>query len=153
MRSTVEGESALLKDVSPPPRSGTIRKARRLRKSMSLPEVLLWNQLRTRPGGLKFRRQHGSGDYVLDFYCADARLCVEVDGQSHDMGDRPAQDARRDAWFADAGIETLRLPASEVLQDAAAAAEAVALHARERLPVHHPLRGRSPSPSKLGEDL
>jgi very-short-patch-repair endonuclease len=143
----------LLKDVAPPPNSGTIRKARSLQKQMSLPEVLLWRELRARPCGLKFRRQHGSGDYVLDFYCIDARLCIEVDGQVHNMGKHPEHDAGRDSWFNEVGIETLRLPAVEVLRDAVAAAEGVALYARERLPLHHPLRVRSPSPSKLEEDV
>ncbi|WP_427964343.1 endonuclease domain-containing protein [Altererythrobacter sp.] len=120
---------------------------------MSLPEALLWRELRKRPGGLKFRRQHPSGQYVLDFYCSDARLVLEIDGEAHEMGDRPAHDAARDAWFREAGIETLRLPASQVLQDAVATAESAALYARERLPLHHPLRGRSPSPNKFGEDV
>ena len=55
--------------------------ARRLRKEMSLPEVLLWQDLRKRPDGAKFRRQHPAGMYVLDFYCSDARLAIEVDGR------------------------------------------------------------------------
>ncbi len=48
---------------------------------MSLPEVLLWQVLRTRPSDLKFRRQHPSGAYVADFYCHEARLVIEVDGE------------------------------------------------------------------------
>jgi hypothetical protein len=48
---------------------------------MSLPEGLLWRELRKRPSGLKFRRQHPAGIYVLDFYCAAARLAIEVDGR------------------------------------------------------------------------
>jgi hypothetical protein len=44
---------------------------------MSLPEVLLWQQLRTRPGGFKFRYQHPFGPYTLDFYCRQAALAVE----------------------------------------------------------------------------
>jgi very-short-patch-repair endonuclease len=142
----------MLKDIAPPPKTGTVRKARRLRKAMSMPEVLLWQQLRKRPGGLKFRRQHPSGSYVLDFYCSDARLAIEIDGKAHDRLDRPSRDAARDGWFEAAGIATLRLPASEVLSDAIAIADAIARHATARLPLHHPLRGRSPSPSELGED-
>ena len=107
----------MLKDVAPKPQSGTVKRARKLRGEMSLPEGLLWRALRARPGGLKFRRQHPSGVYVLDFYCADARLAVEIDGEGHGMGDRPARDAVRDAWFARAGIATVRIPAREVLND------------------------------------
>jgi very-short-patch-repair endonuclease len=142
----------MLKDLSPQPKTGTVRKARKLRKAMSLPEVLLWEQLRTRPHGLKFRRQHPSGSYVLDFFCSDARLAVEIDGEAHNRGDQPQRDKARDEWFARAGISTLRVPASDVLADAMAAAEAIAAYAATHLPLHHPLRGRSPSPNKFGED-
>ncbi|WP_347233084.1 endonuclease domain-containing protein [Sphingomonas glacialis] len=62
---------------------------------MSLPEVLLWQVLRTRPDGHRFRRQAPAGDYVLDFYCAPARLAIEVDGEAHSRGDRPARDGAR----------------------------------------------------------
>ncbi|WP_366852839.1 DUF559 domain-containing protein [Phenylobacterium sp.] len=56
-------------------------RVRQLRRRMSLPEVILWTALRGRePGRPVFRRQHPIGPYVLDFYCAKARLCVEVDG-------------------------------------------------------------------------
>jgi len=52
----------------------TIKRARKLRKAMSLPEAMLWRELRLRPFELKFRRQHATGRFVLDFYCSDARL-------------------------------------------------------------------------------
>ena len=142
----------MLKDVSPQPRTGTVGKARKLRKALSLPEVLLWEQLRKRPAGLKFRRQHPSGPYVLDFFCSDARLAIEIDGEAHGRGDQPQRDITRDGWFARAGIETLRIPARVVLSDAVAAADEIAEYALTKLPLHHPLRGRSPSPNKLGED-
>jgi very-short-patch-repair endonuclease len=50
------------------------------------------------------------GPYVLDFYCAKARLAIELDGMSHDMGDRPQRDLRRDAWLQARGITVLRIP-------------------------------------------
>ncbi len=95
----------------------SIGRARQLRKAMSLPEVLLWQQLQLRPAGMKFRRQHASAGYVADFYCHEARLVVEVDGRGHAMGDAPVHDLARDAWFADRGIATLRLSAERVLTD------------------------------------
>ena len=52
----------------------TMKRARKLRSEMSLPEGLLWRELRKRSGGFKFRRQHPAGIYVLDFYCAAVRL-------------------------------------------------------------------------------
>jgi very-short-patch-repair endonuclease len=84
---------------------------------MSLPEILLWQALRTRPGGFKFRHQHPAGPYSLDFYCMSAGLAIEVDGIAHDMGANPQRDIRRDAWLAEQGIRTLRIAAAEVLDD------------------------------------
>jgi very-short-patch-repair endonuclease len=95
----------------------TVARARQLRRKMSLPEVLLWTALRARPGGHRFRKQHSAGPYSLDFYCASAALCIEVDGKAHDMGDNPQRDERRDAWLADLGVHTIRIPAEEVLRD------------------------------------
>ena len=83
---------------------------------MSLPEVLLWNLLRKSPDDVHFRRQEGMGDYVLDFYCAKAKVCIEVDGIAHDMGDRPVRDAIRDGWLTEQGIAVLRIPAEDVLK-------------------------------------
>jgi len=83
---------------------------------MSLPEVLLWQQLRRRKlNGLSFRRQHPIGPYILDFYCAIARLAVEIDGLGHEG--RVAYDTRRDSWLADRGIRVLRIPAANILRD------------------------------------
>jgi very-short-patch-repair endonuclease len=61
-----------------------------------------------------FRRQHPIGSYVIDFYCAKARLAVEIDGMSHDLGDRPERDIRRDAWLEAQGLTVLRIAASEL---------------------------------------
>jgi very-short-patch-repair endonuclease len=51
---------------------------------------------------------------VLDFYCAKARLAVEIDGMSHDTADRPERDARKDAWLRKRGITVTRIPAVDV---------------------------------------
>ena len=92
-------------------------RARELRGRMSLPEVLLWIALRKRQAdGLRFRRQHPIGPYILDFYCEEAKFAVEVDGEAHGCGDNPRRDARRDAWVGEQGVHTFRLPASEVLR-------------------------------------
>ena len=76
---------------------------------MSLPEVLIWQRIR----GNGFRRQHGLGPFILDFYRARDRLCIEIDGQQHDL----AYDARRNAWLAHRGIRTVRIAALSVLDD------------------------------------
>jgi very-short-patch-repair endonuclease len=91
--------------------------AAELRRTMTLPELVLWRALQTRPGGLRFRRQHPAGRYVLDFFCPRARLAMEVDGEAHGRGDRPARDETRDDWVAAQGVRTLRIPARAVLTD------------------------------------
>jgi very-short-patch-repair endonuclease len=106
-------------------RSGDLSKARALRQEMSLPEVLLWNLLRKSPDGVHFRRQERHGKYVLDFYCAKAKVCIEIDGIAHDMGDRPERDELRDAWLHEKGIEVLRIPATDVLKSPEDVAEAL----------------------------
>jgi very-short-patch-repair endonuclease len=136
----------MLKDIAPKSAPGGVTRARKLRKEMSLPEVLLWQALRTRPDGLKFRKQHPSGAYTLDFYCGDARLAIEVDGEAHSRGDRPVRDAARDAWFERHGIATLRVPASAVLRDLEAVIRQIVETARARLPLHHPAAPGGPPP-------
>ncbi|MBX9815068.1 MAG: hypothetical protein A4S12_08325 [Proteobacteria bacterium SG_bin5] len=100
---------------------------------MTLPELLLWRELRRQSSGFKFRRQHPAGPYTADFYCHEARLIVEVDGQAHGRGDRPAKDSARDAWFDARRFAVLRLPATAVLRDLEAAHALVIQTARERI--------------------
>jgi very-short-patch-repair endonuclease len=93
----------------------TVARARQLRRQLSPPEARLWNRLRARiPGLPAFRRQHPMGPYVLDFYCAKARLAIEIDGIAHEMGDRPQRDLRRLSWLEAQGITVVRIPASEL---------------------------------------
>ena len=98
----------------------TFDRARRLRGEMTLPEVVLWQALRKgRLARLRFRRQHPIGPYILDFYCAHARLAVEVDGFAHDTVAQARHDERREAWLAAQGITVLRVRAADVLRDEA----------------------------------
>ena len=84
---------------------------------MTPPEVRLWVQLRRQTQGLRFRRQHPVGPFVLDFYCDSAKLAVEVDGQQHWIGDAQLRDIERDEWLGARGIRVLRLSARLVFQD------------------------------------
>ena len=92
-------------------------KARKLRRSMTLPEVLLWRELRKKPNGLQYRRQHPAGPYVIDFFCAPANLAIEVDGEAHSRGEGPLKDEARDRWFESQGIRVIRIPANDVLKN------------------------------------
>ena len=106
----------------------TVMRARQLRKAMSLPEILLWRILKTRHDGLKFRKQHPIGPYILDFFCFEHSIAIEIDGQSHDMGDRPERDVIRDAWLSARRIKVIRIAAKDVLADADAVAQSLINH-------------------------
>ena len=110
-----------------------VKRARSLRRHMSLPEVLLWRALRGGRLGVKFRRQHPVADYILDFYCCEARLAVEVDGMSHGMGGVAFHDARRDSRLAERGIRVVRLAARIVLKDIDVALATIRAALDERL--------------------
>ena len=88
---------------------------------MSLPEVKLWALLRRSPGGVSFRRQHPIGPFVADFYCPTAKLVIEIDGLIHNSTVR--RDAVRDDYIRSMGLGIVRIPASEVMQDAVSVAE------------------------------
>jgi len=111
---------------------GSVSRARVLRRALTPPEARLWVHLRRRAlGGLKFRRQHPAGVYVLDFYCAEARLAVEVDGDCH--AGRAEHDARRTRWLEAQGMAVVRFPAEEVRVNLDAVLDFIALKARERI--------------------
>jgi very-short-patch-repair endonuclease len=113
--------------------SAAVRRAKRLRSELSVPEIMLWQLRRGSPNGHRFRKQHPAGPFVLDFFCARANLAIEIDGFAHDTGDRPARDARRDAWLAQHRIDTLRIPAAEVLRDAVSVANSIVSAVEDRV--------------------
>ena len=85
-----------------------------LRCGQTAAEKALWALLRNpQLSGLKFRRQHPFGQLVLDFYCAERGLAVDVDGENHRR--QPDRDASRDEALADLGLRTLRLDNEAVL--------------------------------------
>ena len=85
--------------------------ARRFRREMSVSEKVVWEILRNDGIGFRFRRQYAIGPYFLDFYCPEAMLCVEVDGEQH-LRTR-GKDAARDAFLRSKGIFTLRVQSLE----------------------------------------
>ena len=137
----------------------TVKRARKLRSEMSLPEGLLWRELRKRPGGFKFRRQHPAGIYVLDFYCAAVQLAIEVDGFAHDTAGVAESVQRRSEWLRGQHIATTRVPAQAVMQDLLVVVvrivqicsqRLVRLPENPRVPLHHPADG---PPPRFGEEL
>jgi very-short-patch-repair endonuclease len=133
---------------APPLQRPVVYNARKLRREMSLPEVLLWEQLRAAKQGMKFRRQHPVGPYIADFYCSAAKLVIEIDGEAHDRGDRPERDIVRDAAMRNAGYEVLRISAADVLKDMEAVI--LTIRAAAESPLHR--ASTVPLPAS-GEDL
>ncbi len=123
--------------------------ARNLRRRMSLPEVLLWQRLRGRGAAMKFRRQHPVGPYIVDFCCNDPALVIEIDGEAHNAGDRPARDDVRENFIKENGYRVLRIGAADVLRDVDAAAASIAAFAG--CPLHHSPSASGPPP-RSGED-
>lgn len=120
--------------------------ARKLRRDMTLPERMLWQQLRLRPGGFKFRRQHPIGPYVVDFCCLSEHFVVEVDGAAHDNVDRVKFDERRIGFLKENGFRVLRVNARRVLADVVAVGDAIAVRAASP----HPQPAAGPPP-RIGE--
>jgi very-short-patch-repair endonuclease len=129
----------------------SIHQARQLRRRMSPTEIRLWKQLRLRPEGLQFRKQHPFGPFVFDFFCKAAGVAIEVDGMAHDFGDAPARDQRRDRWALKQGIATIRIPAEEVRRNLDGVVALIVQWCLERTPPPH--FARSPSPRNRGEDV
>jgi very-short-patch-repair endonuclease len=91
-------------------------RARRLRKEATFPERLVWSRLRAgQLEGIRFRRQHPIGPHIVDFYCARAKLAIELDGVSHE--DREQHDRGRTRYLESLGIRVVRLTNDEVLRD------------------------------------
>jgi len=88
-------------------------KARDLRRNMTYPEKILWNHLRTRKiEGKHFRRQHPYGIYILDFYCFEANLVIEIDGMIHLS--RKNYDLERTNFLESSGLKVIRFKNSDI---------------------------------------
>ena len=97
---------------------GLVERARELRKTQTPAEESLWQLLRNRQlAGLKFRRQHQIGDYIVDLFCAEYSLVVELDGSVHNKPDRVKSDTKRDAYLCSLGHTILRFPNARVFDD------------------------------------
>jgi very-short-patch-repair endonuclease len=84
-----------------------LQRARELRQPQTPAEERLWYWLRnSQLEGMKFRRQHPVGRFIVDFYCAEKKLVIEVDGDTHFTPEQMAYDAARTAWLEEQGACT-----------------------------------------------
>ncbi len=104
-------------NIKPPLPPELLARVRQLRQNATDAESLLWQLLRNRQlDGWKFRRQHPIGPYILDFYCHEARLAVELDGGQHAEPVQACHDAKRTQTLEAGGIRVLRFWNNEVLK-------------------------------------
>ena len=104
------------------------QRARALRREATFPERLIWSRLRNgKLAGLKFRRQHTIGPFIVDFCCLGARLVVELDGLSH-VG-RAAYDDVRTTELSQRGYRVIRVTNDDVLTNIDAVLEMIAREA------------------------
>ena len=90
--------------------------AKQLRQKQTDAEKLLWQVLRGRNlNGFKFRRQQPIGGYILDFYCHDANLTIELDGGGHNTDNQKLYDEERTKVLSGAGIKVVRFWNHDVL--------------------------------------
>lgn len=90
---------------------------RDLRKKQTEPEQRFWQVVRARQLGVKFRRQQGIGHYIVDFYCPELGLVIEIDGDSHFQVDAQIADKKRDKYLNSLGIQIMRFTNAEVMKN------------------------------------
>ena len=113
--------------------------SRRLRREMTDGEARLWQFLRGRRlDGLRFRRQHAFGSFILDFYCPECRLAIELDGAVHADPDQHQHDIERQAALEAEGIAVLRFTNTAIEQNLPAVLAEIAQRARAARPLSTP---------------
>ena len=95
-----------------------VKKARDLRNNMTRAEIILWSRLRSKKiDGYKFRRQQPIFDYVVDFYCDELKLIIEVDGEIHSLTEMAESDIKRDKILRNNDYHIIRLLNLEIETD------------------------------------
>ncbi len=91
-------------------------RAKKLRQAGNLPEVLFWNQVKNKQfKGFDFDRQKIIGNYIVDFYCSNCNVVIEIDGSSHD--DKQDYDAARDAYLENIGLTVIHIPVAKIMNN------------------------------------
>ncbi|MDW7712632.1 MAG: endonuclease domain-containing protein [Deferrisomatales bacterium] len=117
----------------PPTPQDILSHARGLRRDATDAERRLWRSLRQKAlDGFRFRRQHPVGRFILDFYCHEAKLAIELDGGGHAEESEASRDVRRAAALEEAGVQVLRFWNNEVLGNTEGVLEEIRRHLRRR---------------------
>lgn len=92
-------------------------RASKFRRQQTFAEEILWNYLRTKPFGFKFRRQHPFSVYILDFFCYQLKLAIEVDGSVHEVEEEKENDQIRQKQLEKENLCFLRFSNNEIIQE------------------------------------
>ncbi len=132
--------------------SYTAYKERRknLRNLPTMAELVLWQKLKQSQLGHKFRRQQSIGYYIVDFYCPEVKIVVEIDGSIHGERDRPEKDTQRQQWLEEQGFTILRYRNDQIKYEIDPVLQDIKRHCTTA--INHPRRpaGRAPLLSKEG---
>ena len=111
----------------------TLARAREMRHPQTPAEMTLWHALRNRQIGFKFRRQHPVDRFIIDFYCAEARLLIEVDGDSHLEPDQEEYDKARTEYLEELGYKVIRFTNNDVRYNVSAVADEILRNVESRI--------------------
>lgn len=125
---------------------------RDLRHRLPPAEAFLWTRLRAKGATAKFRRQHGIGPYVVDFYCPEVRLAIEIDGPSHDCEEMALYDAERQREIEELGVVFLRFSNREVYRNVDEVARIIAVEVEKLRSVGH-TRAKVVAAARRGENV
>ena len=99
-----------------------VQRAKNLRKSGSLPEALLWREIKSKKiNGLDFDRQKVIGNYIVDFFCAKIKTVIEIDDKTHELKEQ--HDSIRNKYLQDLGLRIIHISAKDVLKNPSSVAE------------------------------
>lgn len=116
-----------------------------LRNKMTPAEVALWRELKNEKLGYKFRRQHGVGHYIIDFYCPKLKFAIELDGDIHTLEHVHQKDLIREKFIRDCGITIKRFWNHQIFEDVDSVLEEIVYLCKE-LNEHRILPRTTPEP-------
>lgn len=123
-----------------------LSRAREMRQPQTPAEATVWQNLRNRNLKYKFRRQHPIDRFIIDFYCAEAKLLIEIDGESHLQKEQIEYDAARTEYLEDLGYKVIRFTNNDVRYSIHAVIDEIVQVVESRIEL---LKRNAPHPNPL----
>jgi very-short-patch-repair endonuclease len=128
-----------------------LKRAREMRHPQTTAEATLWAAIRNRSVAYKFRRQHSIDRFIVDFYCAQAKLCIEIDGDTHQEADQQEYDAARTEYLETLGYKVIRFTNDDVRYNINAVVAAIMEKIENILQTPSPFQGEGRDEGSLPE--